>query len=44
LSDTVEVDPEHATTTVVTFAEPIVPEPFERVQVCPGGFVFTVTA
>ena len=32
------------TATLVTLAEPIVPEPFETEQVCPDGFVFTVTA
>src|SRR5215467_6200701 len=33
-----------ATTTLVTFADPIVPEPLLTVQVCPDGFVSTVTA
>ena len=28
---------------MVTFAEPTVPEPLDTVQVCPDGFVFTVT-
>ena len=32
------------TATLVTLAEPIVPEPFDTVQVWPDGFVFTVTA
>ena len=32
------------TATLVTFAEPIVPEPFATEQVCPAGLVFTVTA
>jgi hypothetical protein len=41
------VDPEeaeHATPTVVTLAEPTVPDPFDTLQLCPDGFVFTVTA
>ena len=32
------------TATLVTLAEPTVPDPPETVQVCPAGFVFTVTA
>ena len=32
------------TATLVTLAEPTVPDPLETVQVCPAGFVFTVTA
>ncbi len=32
------------TPTLVTLADPIVPEPFDTVQVWPDGFVFTVTA
>ena len=32
------------TATLVTLAEPIVPDPLATVQVCPDGFVFTVTA
>src|SRR5215831_19359801 len=32
------------TATLVTLAEPTVPDPFDTVHVCPGGFVFTVTA
>ncbi len=32
------------TATLVTFAEPMVPEPFATLQVCPAGFVFTDTA
>ncbi len=32
------------TATLVTLAEPIVPEPFETEQVWPDGLVFTVTA
>ena len=31
------------TATLVTLAEPIVPEPLATVQVWPDGFVFTVT-
>src|SRR6185437_3797435 len=31
------------TATLVTLADPIVPEPLETVQVCPDGFVPTVT-
>ena len=31
------------TATLVTFADPIVPDPLDTVQVCPDGFVFTVT-
>ena len=31
------------TATLVTLAEPIVPDPLVTVQVCPDGFVFTVT-
>ena len=31
------------TPTLVTLAEPIVPEPLDTVQVCPDGFVLTVT-
>ena len=31
------------TATLVTLAEATVPEPPETVQVCPDGFVFTVT-
>src|SRR5215472_4691536 len=34
----------HETATLVTLAEPMVPEPLLTVQVCPGGFVSTVTA
>src|SRR5215831_2705634 len=34
----------HVTATVVTFAEPTVPVPLPTVQVCPDGWVFTVTA
>ena len=32
------------TATLVTLAEPIVPDPFETEQVWPDGLVFTVTA
>ena len=32
------------TATLVTFADPIVPDPFETVHAWPDGFVFTVTA
>ncbi len=32
------------TATLVTFAPETVPDPLETVQVCPRGFVFTVTA
>ena len=32
------------TATLVTFAEPIVPDPLATVHVCPDGLVFTVTA
>ena len=31
------------TATLVTLADPIVPDPLDTVQVCPDGFVFTVT-
>ena len=31
------------TATLVTLAEPTVPDPLDTVQVWPGGFVFTVT-
>ncbi len=31
------------TATLVTLADPIVPEPFATEHVCPDGFVFTVT-
>ena len=31
------------TATLVTLAEPTVPDPLETVQDCPDGFVFTVT-
>ena len=31
------------TATLVTLAEPTVPDPLDTVQVCPDGFVFTVT-
>src|SRR6516164_3746448 len=31
------------TATVVTLAEPTVPDPFDTVQDCPDGFVLTVT-
>ena len=31
------------TATLVTFAAATVPEPPDTVQVCPDGFVFTVT-
>ena len=31
------------TATLVTLAEPTVPDPLETVQVCPDGLVFTVT-
>ena len=34
---------EQATATVVTFADETVPEPFDTVQLCPDGFLFTVT-
>jgi hypothetical protein len=36
-------DTEHVTTTVVTFAEPTVPDPFVTEHDCPDGFVLTVT-
>ena len=32
------------TATLVTLAEAIVPEPLATVQVCPAGWVWTVTA
>ena len=32
------------TATLVTLAEPMVPEPLATVQVCPAGLVLTVTA
>ena len=32
-----------ATATLVTLAEPTVPDPLETVQACPDGLVFTVT-
>ena len=32
------------TATLVTFAEPMVPVPLVTVQVCPDGWVLTVTA
>ena len=32
------------TATLVTLAEPTVPDPLATVQVCPDGLVFTVTA
>ncbi len=32
------------TATLVTLAEPTVPEPFATVQLCPAGLLFTVTA
>src|SRR5690349_9086352 len=32
------------TATLVTLADPIVPEPLATAQVCPAGLVFTVTA
>src|SRR6516162_408771 len=32
------------TATLVTLAEPTVPDPFETVHDCPDGLVFTVTA
>src|SRR6185312_17119524 len=32
------------TATLVTLAEPTVPDPLDTVHVCPDGFVFTVTA
>ena len=31
------------TATLVTLAEPTVPDPFDTVQACPAGLVFTVT-
>ena len=31
------------TATLVTLAEPTVPDPFDTVHVCPDGLVFTVT-
>src|SRR5262249_61831357 len=37
-------EPPQVTATVVTFAEPTVPVPLPTVQVCPDGWVFTVTA
>ena len=33
----------HDTATLVTLAEPIVPDPLVTVQVCPDGLVLTVT-
>ena len=47
LSVTVDPEPddaEQATATVVTFADPTVPDPFDTEHDCPDGFVFTVTA
>ena len=42
LADTPEVAAQE-TATLVTLADPTVPEPLDTVQVCPDGFVFTVT-
>ena len=39
----VDVVAEHDTATLVTFADPTVPDPLDTVQACPDGFVFTVT-